>query len=238
MTFPYEATVQSMRDIKSQAPDAICELTPTPVAFNLLVNREAAPFDDPDIRRAMQLTIDRKSFHRHPLRGTGRYRRGDAAAARRAVGPAAGNPPTLPGYGPDVAANRAEARKLMEKHGYGPATPAPGQGRDPQHRAIPRPGRDPDRPAEGDLYRRRAGRRRNRQLVSQDRPQGLSWSAPICRGRGSTTPTPISTSIMPAARSAITPTTATPSSKKCTSSNRSSRTRKSAKSSSGRSTAG
>src|SRR5439155_1328084 len=27
---------------------------------------------------------------------------------------------TLPGYGPDVAANRVEARKLMEKHGYGP----------------------------------------------------------------------------------------------------------------------
>src|SRR5207247_4856628 len=27
---------------------------------------------------------------------------------------------TLPGYGPDVAANRAEARRLMEKHGYGP----------------------------------------------------------------------------------------------------------------------
>src|SRR5438067_11098948 len=27
---------------------------------------------------------------------------------------------TLPGYGPDVQANRAEARKLMTKHGYGP----------------------------------------------------------------------------------------------------------------------
>src|ERR1700741_3729336 len=27
---------------------------------------------------------------------------------------------TLPGYGPDVAANRAEARQLMAKHGYGP----------------------------------------------------------------------------------------------------------------------
>ena len=27
---------------------------------------------------------------------------------------------TLPGYSPDVAANRAEARKLMEKAGYGP----------------------------------------------------------------------------------------------------------------------
>src|SRR5947207_15429432 len=27
---------------------------------------------------------------------------------------------TLPGYGPDVEKNRAEARKLMEKLGYGP----------------------------------------------------------------------------------------------------------------------
>jgi peptide/nickel transport system substrate-binding protein len=62
MTFPYEATVQSIRDIKGQVPDAICEQTPTPVAINLLVNREAPPFNDPDIRRAMQLTIDRKSF--------------------------------------------------------------------------------------------------------------------------------------------------------------------------------
>ena len=27
---------------------------------------------------------------------------------------------TLPGYGPDVEKNRAEARKIMEKLGYGP----------------------------------------------------------------------------------------------------------------------
>ena len=32
------------------------------MAINLLVNRDAPPFNDPDIRRAMQLTIDRKSF--------------------------------------------------------------------------------------------------------------------------------------------------------------------------------
>ena len=62
MTFPYEVTVQSTHDIKNQAPNAICEMTPTLVAMNLLVNRDAPPFDDPDIRRAMQLTIDRKSF--------------------------------------------------------------------------------------------------------------------------------------------------------------------------------
>ena len=62
MSFPYEVTLQSMREIQNQATNAICEMTPTPVAMNLLVNRDAAPFNDPDIRRAMQLTIDRKSF--------------------------------------------------------------------------------------------------------------------------------------------------------------------------------
>src|SRR6266849_5790077 len=120
MTFPYEMTVQSMRDIKSQAPDAICELDPTIVAINLLLNRDAPPFDDPDIRRAMQLTIDRKSFIDILAEG-----QGDISGAM--LPPPAGLwglPPeilaTLPGYGPDVAANRAAARKRMEKHGYGP----------------------------------------------------------------------------------------------------------------------
>jgi peptide/nickel transport system substrate-binding protein len=120
MTFPYEATLQSTRDIKSQAPDAICELTQTPVAINLLVNREAPPFDDPDIRRAMQLTIDRKSFIDILAEGEGDV----SGAMLPPPGGLWGLPPeilqTLPGYGPDVAANRAAARKLMEKRGYGP----------------------------------------------------------------------------------------------------------------------
>ena len=120
MSFPYEVTLQSMRDIQNQAPNAICEMTPTPVAMNLLVNRDAAPFNDPDIRRAMQLTIDRKSFLDIIAEG-----QGDINGAMQSP-PAGlwGLPPeilaTLPGYGPDVAANRAQARQLMEKHGYGP----------------------------------------------------------------------------------------------------------------------
>src|SRR5215469_11261429 len=120
MTFPYEVTVQMMRDIKGQAPQAICELTPTPVAINMLVNRDAPPFNDPDIRRAMQLTIDRKSFIDIMAEG-----QGDIGTAMQPQ-PAGlwGLPPeimkTLPGYGPDVAASREEARKLMEKHGFGP----------------------------------------------------------------------------------------------------------------------
>jgi peptide/nickel transport system substrate-binding protein len=120
VTFPYEVTVQMVHDITNQAPNAICEIDPTPVAFNLLVNRDNPPFNDADIRRAMQLTIDRKAFLDILLEG-----KGEISGAMEAP-PAGlwGLPPeilqTLPGYGPDVAANRAEARKLMEKHGYGP----------------------------------------------------------------------------------------------------------------------
>src|SRR5439155_17399774 len=120
VTFPYEATVQSIRDIEAQASDASCELTPTIVAINLLLNRDAPPFYNPDIRRAMQLTLDRKSFIDILSEG-----QGDISGAM--LPPPAGLwglPPeilaTLLGYGPDVEKNRAEARKLMEKHGYGP----------------------------------------------------------------------------------------------------------------------
>jgi peptide/nickel transport system substrate-binding protein len=62
MTFPTEVTTQIAKDIKSQAPKAICFLGPTNVSNNLIVNRERPPFDNADIRRAMALTLDRKSF--------------------------------------------------------------------------------------------------------------------------------------------------------------------------------
>ncbi|HXP04382.1 MAG TPA: ABC transporter substrate-binding protein [Stellaceae bacterium] len=120
MTFPYEVTVQMMKDIASQAPTAICELTPTPVEINLLVNRDKPPFNDPDIRRAMQLSIDRKAFLDIIAEGKGQI----GGAMQPPPAGLWGLPPdmlaSLPGYGPDIEKSRAQARELMEKHGYGP----------------------------------------------------------------------------------------------------------------------
>src|SRR5207302_133246 len=62
ITTPYNLTIPLMRDIQSQAPQAICELTPTNVSRNLIVNRDKPPFDDPEVRRALALTLDRKAF--------------------------------------------------------------------------------------------------------------------------------------------------------------------------------
>ena len=62
MTFPYEVTVPLLKDIERQDPQAICELRPRGVSSTLIVNRDATPFDNPDLRRAMALTLDRRSF--------------------------------------------------------------------------------------------------------------------------------------------------------------------------------
>jgi peptide/nickel transport system substrate-binding protein len=63
MTFPYTLTVPLLKDVGSQVPQAICELTPDGGVYShLLVNRDKPPFDNPDLRRAMALSLDRKAF--------------------------------------------------------------------------------------------------------------------------------------------------------------------------------
>ena len=91
MAFPYSLTVPLLKDVKSQMPQAICEMAPVSLNRNLLVNRDMPPFDNPDLRRAMALSLDRQGVHRYPHRRTGRHRRGNAAAAGGIMGHAAGD---------------------------------------------------------------------------------------------------------------------------------------------------
>jgi peptide/nickel transport system substrate-binding protein len=120
MTFPTEVTIPLLKDVKTQAPQAICELKPTNVNTNLIVNRETPPFDNPEIRHAMAMTIDRKAFVDILFEG-----QADIGGAMLPPPEGIwGMPPemlqTIPGYGPDVQKSRAAARKIMEQLGYGP----------------------------------------------------------------------------------------------------------------------
>src|SRR5206468_1182674 len=120
MYSPHGVTIPILKDIKSQAPQAICEVAPTNVNRTLIINREKPPFDSPDLRRAMALTLDRKAFIDIIAEG-----RGDIGGTMLPAPEGVWSMPpevlrTLPGYDPDVARNRAEARAIMQKLGYGP----------------------------------------------------------------------------------------------------------------------
>ena len=62
MTWPFYITVPLLRDVKGQAPNAICELRTNNGTSNLLINRDKPPFDNADLRKAFALSIDRKAF--------------------------------------------------------------------------------------------------------------------------------------------------------------------------------
>src|ERR1700736_3493765 len=71
ITFPSDVSVPLMKDIKARAPNAICEVITTGTQSNLMVNRENPPFDNPDLRKAMSLAIDRKAFNTILMEGLG-----------------------------------------------------------------------------------------------------------------------------------------------------------------------
>ena len=120
MTYPTDVVVPLLRDIKQQDPAAQCELRRTNVNTNLIINRDAPPFDNPDLRRALALTIDRKSFNDIINEGQGHIGGSMLPPPEGVWGMPDEVLHTLTGYGPEVPKNREEARGIMQKLGYGP----------------------------------------------------------------------------------------------------------------------
>ncbi len=120
MTSPYYFQPPILRDTQRQAPDAICPLVPANVQRNVILNRSVPPFDNPDVRRAVALTLDRKAIIDTLTLGEAEV----GGALLASPGGVWGMPPEmmrqLPGYDPDVAKSRAEGRAIMERLGYGP----------------------------------------------------------------------------------------------------------------------
>ena len=123
ITFPANISVPLIKDVKAQAPKAICQMITTGSQTSLMVNRDNPPFDNADIRKAMSLAIDRKAFNAILMEGiapTG------GAMMPKPTGEW-GMPPdmvaSLTGYGPDTANNIGEAQEIMQKLGYSEAKP-------------------------------------------------------------------------------------------------------------------
>jgi peptide/nickel transport system substrate-binding protein len=125
ITFPSDVTVPLVRDVKARAPKAVCEMIPTGTQVNLMVNRVNPPFDNPDIRKAMMLALDRKAFNTILMEGQALM---GGAMLPKPVGEW-GMPvemvSSLTGYGPDTDKNVAQAQAIMQKLGYSDANPLP-----------------------------------------------------------------------------------------------------------------
>ena len=120
MTFPTEVAIPLLKDIKTQAPNAVCVVAPTNVSTNIIVNSTSPPFDNIDIRHALALALDRKAFISILFEG-----QADIGGTMLPAPDGLWAMPQemlqqIPGYGSDVDANREAARKLMQKAGFGP----------------------------------------------------------------------------------------------------------------------
>lgn len=122
MTFSQDITIPLLKDMKSQSPNATCSITPQYVHRNLMVNREAAPFNEPKLRQALALALDRRAFIDILTEG-----KGDIGGNMLPLPEGQwGMPPEelakMAGY-QDTEKNQAEARKLMEGLGYSASNP-------------------------------------------------------------------------------------------------------------------
>jgi len=126
MIWPYSITAPLLKDEQSQMPHAICEMTSNGgVNGHLLINRDKPPFDNPDMRQAMALSLDRKAFVDILDQG-----QGDIGGVLQPPPEGLWGMPSellkeLPGYDPDVEKNGTQARQLMQKVGYGSGKPLP-----------------------------------------------------------------------------------------------------------------
>jgi peptide/nickel transport system substrate-binding protein len=174
MIWPYSLTAPLLKDVQSQMPQAICEVTPNGGIYAaVLINRDKPPFDNPDLRHAMALSLDRKAFIDILDQG-----QGDIGGVLQPLPEGLwGMPPELlkelPGYDPrrrekprSGASNHAEgrlwAREAPADQDFDTRPPATSQYRGAA-----------DRSAETDLYRRRARNTRHQRLFSQDSAQGF-----------------------------------------------------------------
>lgn len=121
-TFPFDITYPLLKDIQAKRPDAQCLFVASNSSSNMIVNNKAPPFDNPKIRLAMALAMDRPAFNTILAEGK--------SAIGGVMQPLPegkwGLPPEqladLPGYG-DVEKSRAKARGIMESLGYSKEKP-------------------------------------------------------------------------------------------------------------------
>ncbi|GIX48528.1 MAG: peptide ABC transporter substrate-binding protein [Candidatus Tectimicrobiota bacterium] len=122
IAFPGETTKTIAETLRRSNPELVIIETSQNVNDNILINFTRSPFDNPELRLAINLAIDRKAYVQAVHQGGALP---GAAMLPRPYG-VWGLPEEevakLPGYG-DPRAQKEEARQILGKLGYGPRNP-------------------------------------------------------------------------------------------------------------------
>ena len=118
MTSSGDINAPVRRDIKSSAPHMVCVPGPTNVSANVLINSAKSPFNEPKLRKAVALGLDRQGFIDIMSHGESRISGAMMALPEGLWGMPKNIMDKLPGYSGSLAERQAEAKKLMESLGY------------------------------------------------------------------------------------------------------------------------
>ncbi|MBZ9936470.1 peptide ABC transporter substrate-binding protein [Mesorhizobium sp. BR1-1-16] len=108
-----DVPTENLSDLKAEFGDAL-HVSPYAGTYFYVVNQRKKPFDDPRIRRALSLAVDRNALAAKAWSG-GMLPADDLVPA--------GLAPTDPAPAPPLAARRDEARSLIAAAGFGPGKP-------------------------------------------------------------------------------------------------------------------
>ena len=122
VAFPGDANKAVAEQVQHAVPQMVLQLSIENNTDNILINHKKPPFNDPRVRRAISLAIDRRAYVKAVHQG-GALPGGAMAPKPYGVwGLSEKDLASLPGYG-DSAKEKAEARKLLAEAGYGPGKP-------------------------------------------------------------------------------------------------------------------
>ena len=116
-----DVTAPLMADINARAPHVRCSLQPSNVFYHVLINNARPPFDDPRLRRAVTMALDRQSFIDILSHGRATMAGAMLPPPEGAWGMPREELAQLMGYAGTLEQRQAEARRIMEELGYGPA---------------------------------------------------------------------------------------------------------------------
>jgi peptide/nickel transport system substrate-binding protein len=122
IAFPFDTTKIIAETLKKTNPDMVIVETSQNVNENILINFEKPPFDNPKLRLAINLAMDRRAYIQAVYQGGGIIGGAMLPKPYGVWGLPEEELVKLPGYG-DPVQQKEEAKKILAELGYGPNNP-------------------------------------------------------------------------------------------------------------------